>query len=69
MHGCTLHIHALMLFRAETGILMYLNNLFYLSNVSIILVGGRLNNFKILVTWTHLHTWEDWKECASVFGK
>ena len=52
---------------------MYLNNLLYLSNVCIILVGGRLNNFKIMVGqipfYLRAEDFDSWNECGSVSGK
>ena len=54
---------------------MYLNNLTDFFNVCIIPVGGRLNNFKILIGETFssgvTQTEEigSWDECASVSGK
>ena len=60
---------------AQTRPLLYLNNLFDISNVCIIPVGGRLNNFKILIGQqfaygeTQIKEIEAWNECASFQGK
>ena len=57
-------------FTAETELLMHLNNLFYLSNVSILLVGGRLNNFKIQVALPAAGPLiGEFNDCGSVSGK
>ena len=54
---------------------MYLNNLIDLSDVCIISVGERLNNFKILIGEqfssgvTQTEDIASWNECASISGK
>ena len=49
---------------------MHLNNLFYVSNVSILLVGERLNNFKIQVALPAAGSLiGEFKDCGSVSGK
>ena len=60
---------------AQTRPLLYLNNLFDISNVCIIPVGGRLNDFKILIGQqfsygeTQTEQIGSWNKCASFSGK
>ena len=74
-HGYTLHVYKEMPLWAQTRPLLYLNNLFDISNVCIIPVGGRLKDFKILIGQQFLYGKTQteqiglWKKCASFSGK